>query len=72
MKHSPDSQYWFVEMGPIPDKPDWHQKMYEFQSYPFPRYEAARRFAFGARERDWKRDIGIRHPDGVVEPWPVV
>lgn len=61
------TDYWFVEMGPIPGQPDWHMKLYEFQSYPFPSVEAARRFAFTARERDWKRDISIRFPDGEKE-----
>lgn len=69
---SQDSQYWFVELGLIPNKPDWHMKLYARQSYPFPSLEAARRFAFSSRERDWTRDIAIRFPDGTKEGIPVV
>lgn len=39
------SDYWFVHMGAIPDKPDWHQKMYQNSSYPFPTEKAANLFA---------------------------
>lgn len=70
--HSPDSQYWFVEMGPIPNQPDWHMKLYDFQSYPFPSLEAARRFSMGARERDWERDIKIRYPGGEIRKVPLI
>lgn len=56
--------YWFVEMGPIPDKPDWHQELYRFQSYPFPTVGAAIRFATRHRELDPDRDIAIRTPEG--------
>ena len=70
--HNPKNDYWFVELGPIPDQPDWHMKLYEFQAYPFPRLEAARKFAFSSRERYWKRDISIRFPDGTREEIPHV
>lgn len=69
-KHSTTSKYWFVEMGPIPDQPAWHMKLYAHQSYPFPSYQAARRFAFGSRDRDWKREIAVRLPDGTKEVIP--
>ena len=65
-----ETDYWFVEMGPVPGQPSWHQQLYKFQSYPFPRLEAARRFALGSRERDWKREISIRFPDGTTEAIP--
>lgn len=54
--------YWFVEMGPIPDKPDWHQELYRFQSYPFPTVQAAIRFADSHREPG--RQISIRTQEG--------
>lgn len=69
---STESQYWFVEMGPIPNMPDWHTELYAYQAYPFPSLEAARRFAFDARERDWKRSIAIRFPDDTKEIVPHV
>ena len=40
-----DKSYWFVDLGPIPGKPDWHMKMYEQVSYAFPSLESATRFA---------------------------
>ena len=60
-------EYWFVEMGPIPEEPQWHQDLYDFQSYPFPSVRAARLFAKCAKHRDAGRDIAIRHPDGTIE-----
>lgn len=39
------SDYWFVHLGPIPQLPEWHQKMYEHSAYPFPTEAAANLFA---------------------------
>lgn len=65
-------QYWFVEMGPIPGKPDWHMKLYANQVYAFPRLEAARLFAKNHRGFYPDRDIAIRYPDGFREELPHV
>lgn len=70
--HNPDAHYWFVEMGPIPGMPGWHTKLYESNSYPFPSEEAAKRFAMGVRERDWKREAWIRYPDGSRREVPLI
>lgn len=64
---STESQYWFVEMGSIPDMPGWHQQMYKRISYPFPTEEAAIRFAAHHKKEHWKRDIAVVHPDGTRE-----
>lgn len=70
--HRADADYWFVEMGHIPGMPGWHQKLYASSSYPFPSLEAARRFAMGVRERDWKREVHIRYPDGERKKVPLI
>jgi hypothetical protein len=59
--------YWFVDMGPIPDKPVWHQQLYAYGSYAFPTPEAATRFAVTHKSTDPGRSVGVRHPDGTVE-----
>lgn len=69
---SSDTNYWFVEMGPIPGMPGWHTKLYQSNSYPFPSEEAAKRFGMAARERDWKREISIRYPDGTRRLVPLI
>ena len=43
------SDYWFVHLGPIPNTPDWHQKMYAEQSYAFPTEASAELFALNHR-----------------------
>lgn len=60
MIHQSSSVYWFVEMGPIPGKPAWHQAMYEHSSYPFPTEAAAQRFAANHQALDPLREISIR------------
>lgn len=70
--HNPESQYWFVELGPIPNQPDWHMKLYAHSSYPFPSEESAKRFGLGSRERDWDREIHIRYPDGTRRRVPLI
>jgi hypothetical protein len=52
--------YWFVHMGPVPNKPDWHQAMYRHQAYPFPTKAAAELFAQTHQERYPGRDITIK------------
>jgi hypothetical protein len=39
------SDYWFVHMGAIPNRPEWHSKMYESSSFAFPTEKAANLFA---------------------------
>ena len=63
---STETQYWFVQMGPVPNKPDWHTELYTSQSYPFPTPEAASLFASVHKRKDPLRDVGIRHPDGAI------
>lgn len=57
-------EYWHVDMGPIPDKPEWHRQMYASQSYPFPTVEAATGFAQAHKEKYPGREVLIRFPDG--------
>ena len=54
------SDYWFVHLGPVPGMPDWHQKMYEHSSYPFPSEKAANLFAKLHTEMYPGRDINVR------------
>lgn len=56
----PDERYSFVDMGPIPDKPRWHQELYARQSYAFPTPEAAERFAEYHQKQEPDREISIR------------
>ncbi|AVP41918.1 hypothetical protein SEA_JSQUARED_76 [Mycobacterium phage Jsquared] len=60
----PDSTYTYVEMGPVPDKPKWHQELYASQKYPFPTPEAARLFAQSEAVRHPGREIVIEFADG--------
>ncbi len=43
-RHKPDSEYFWVELGPIPGYPDWHIQS-QSNRYPFPTAVAAGRFA---------------------------
>ena len=54
------SDYWFVEMGPIPNMPDCHQRLYQASSYAFPSRAAAELFARTHTSRDPDRDVKIR------------
>lgn len=54
------SDYWFVEMGTIPDMPPWHQELYEFSSYAFPTKAAANLFAANHRRVYPGREIKVR------------
>lgn len=64
------TEYWFVEMGPIPGKPDWHTQLYASQAYPFPSPVAAKLFAANHRKMYADREIAIRFPDGHREVLP--
>lgn len=55
------TEYWFVELG------EGVATNATTGSYPFPTETGAWNFAYGIRERDPKRRIVIRFPDGVVE-----
>lgn len=65
---SSETEYWFVEMGPVPDRPAWHQEVYRHNRYPFPTEFAAFRFAASHKRRDPNRDIAVRCPDGKTVP----
>ncbi|QBI99097.1 hypothetical protein SEA_SHAM4_71 [Mycobacterium phage Sham4] len=58
------SEYSFVEMGPIPDRPRWHRELYAHQTYPFPTMEAAFRFAEAHKHKEPDRCIAVISPDG--------
>jgi hypothetical protein len=62
-----DKSYWFVDLGPIPGKPDWHIQMYKQVSYAFPSLESATRFAVAHKAGSPQRSIVIKHPDDRVE-----
>lgn len=53
------SDRWIVKMGPIPNKPAWHQQIYANSSYAFPTKAAAERFARAHLERDPGREISV-------------
>ena len=55
-----DSDYWFVELGPVPDMPAWHQEMYSFSSYAFPTKVAANLFASNHQRMYPGREIKVR------------
>lgn len=46
--HAPDSEYHWVELGPIPGLPEWHLQS-GLNRYPFPKEHAAFRFAENAK-----------------------
>lgn len=60
---SPDTEYWFVEMGPL-------NFLNGGSSYPFPTEAAAILFATNhlnfARLKGCERDIRIRYPNGTT------
>lgn len=55
-------EYTSVNMGPIPEAPDWHQELYADQSYLFPTEAAAERFAKAHTEPG--RRVVVLYPDG--------
>lgn len=64
---STTTPYWFVEMGPIPNMPDWHTELYSHQSYPFPTEVAAHRFANAASAEHPSRAVKVIYPKGDVD-----
>jgi len=69
---STETQYWFVEMGPIPGVPEWHSprvlhsaRDYRI-SYPFPTEVAAHRFANAATAEHPGRSVKVIYPEGGV------
>lgn len=60
---STTTDYWFVQMGPIPNKPDWHMKLYAKSSYAFPTEVAAHRFANAAAAEHPDRDVKVIYPE---------
>lgn len=55
------TEYWFVELGPIPGYPDWHVQS-KTTSYPFPTAAAAERFA-DSHARMWPgREVEVKAP----------
>ena len=63
---STETQYWFVEMGPIPNKPEWHMQMYAKSSYAFPSEVAAHRFANAHSAEHPGRSVKVIYPEGGV------
>lgn len=59
-----EREYWTVRMGPIPNKPRWHQELYASQSYPFPTREAADRFAENHQRIYPGQEIEVLPPEG--------
>ena len=54
------SDYWFVHLGPIPERPEWHKALYEKSSYPFPSEAAAKLFAQRHKNLHPNRSIEIK------------
>lgn len=53
------SDYWFVNMGPIPFMPKWHTELYSNTSYAFPTEKAALLFASNHRKEYSGRSIEV-------------
>lgn len=58
---STETDYWWVELGVL-------SAMHGGASYPFPTYEAARKFAIVAKRRDIDRSVSVIYPDGSQHP----
>jgi hypothetical protein len=56
--HRPDSEYFWVELGPIPGYPEWHVQS-EVTRYPFPTLAAANLFASNHRRLWPGREIEV-------------
>ena len=61
--HDPDTTYAWVELGPIPGKPDWHQQS-KRSSFPFPTNTAAALFATNNKAEYPDRQVALVHLDG--------
>lgn len=57
IEHRPDSEYAWVDLGPIPGYPSWHIQS-DWNSYPFPTNAAAQKFA--AAHRLPGREVAVR------------
>lgn len=60
----PEVSYSYVEMGPTPNSPLWHQDIYNRSRYAFPTEQAAFRFANHERGRHPGRTIIVITNDG--------
>lgn len=59
----PDTSYSFVEMGPIPELPSWHEQSNPSR-YPFPTEKAAFTFAHSHKALHPNREVAVATPDG--------
>lgn len=57
------TDYTFVEMGPIPDLPRWHEQANPSR-FPFPTEKAAFRFAERHKADHPAREVAVATPDG--------
>lgn len=53
--------YFHVELGPIPGKPDWHEQS-KWASYAFPDWQSAQAFADTHRKLEPHREIRVIPP----------
>lgn len=60
---STGDEYWHVELGPIPNKPDWHVQS-TGSSYAFPTEKAANAFARVHQAKEPNREIRVVPPAG--------
>lgn len=56
-----DDKYWHVDLGPIPNIPDWHVQS-QGTSYPFPTEKAAETFARVHQKLEPGREVRVRPP----------
>lgn len=63
---TPGKSYGYVDMGPIPGLPDWHEQS-KPSSYAFPNPESAIGFAEAHKRRDPLRYIAVRWPNGQTQ-----
>lgn len=56
-----DKDYYWVELGVL-------SQAHGGASYPFPTYEAARKFALFHKHRDIHRSVSVVYPDGSQHP----
>lgn len=60
------TRYTWVELGPVPGMPKWHEQS-KLSRWPFPTREAARKFARFHKDQEPGRDVVIAYPDGSRE-----
>ncbi|QXO13349.1 hypothetical protein SEA_TROOPER_72 [Mycobacterium phage Trooper] len=58
-----DKGYTYVEMGPIPELPPWHEQS-QPSRWPFPSEKAGFRFAEGCKADHPNREVVVATPDG--------